>query len=59
MTKHPTGHESRPLRRSQRMLARLTPQELETIIDFLDGMTDVDRRYMGASPPKRRSEADR
>jgi DNA-binding MarR family transcriptional regulator len=34
----------------QRVLARLTPPELETIAQFLDAMTDVDAGYI-AEPP--------
>jgi DNA-binding MarR family transcriptional regulator len=37
----------------QRVLARLNPQELLTIAQFLDAMTDVDTGYV-APPPERR-----
>ena len=35
----------------QRVLARLTPHELQTIAEFLDAMTDVDGGYIAQPPP--------
>jgi DNA-binding MarR family transcriptional regulator len=40
----------------QRVLSRLTPQELLTIAEFLDAMTDVDAGYIAQPPPTQEPE---